>query len=76
MPNGPSSKGPFAPPTVTRTTSGCGRILRTHFAALLHGPFARMAAELSLLQIAAFAVGLIPRDLLQAIAAELAAVDA
>ncbi|MFJ2133387.1 hypothetical protein ACIOMQ_21315 [Streptomyces sp. NPDC087845] len=52
------------------------RILRTHFAALLDGPFAHMAAELSLLQIAAFAVGLIPRDLLQAIAAELAAVDA
>ncbi|MFJ1615131.1 hypothetical protein ACIODT_10120 [Streptomyces sp. NPDC088251] len=46
------------------------------FAALLDGPFAHMAAELSLLQIAAFAVGLIPRDLLQAIAAELAAVDA
>ncbi|MFJ1886762.1 sulfatase [Streptomyces sp. NPDC088137] len=52
------------------------RILRTHFAALLDGPFARMAAELSLLQIAAFAVGLIPRDLLRAIATELAAVDA
>ncbi|MFH8738982.1 MULTISPECIES: hypothetical protein [unclassified Streptomyces] len=52
------------------------RILRAHFAALLDGPFTRMAAELSLLQIAALAVGLIPRDLLRAIAAELAAVDA
>ncbi|MWA14622.1 hypothetical protein [Streptomyces sp. BA2] len=44
--------------------------------ALLDGPFARMAAELCLLQIAAFAVGLIARDLLRAIATELAAVDA
>ncbi|MFF1260452.1 MULTISPECIES: sulfatase-like hydrolase/transferase [unclassified Streptomyces] len=49
------------------------RILRAHFAALLDGPFARMAAELSLLQIATFAVGLVPRDLLRAIATELAA---
>lgn len=32
-----------------------------------------MAAELSLLQIATFAVGLVPRDLLRAIATELAA---
>ncbi|MFI7099269.1 hypothetical protein ACIBK8_07905 [Streptomyces sp. NPDC050161] len=52
------------------------RILRTHFTALLDGPFARMAGEMSLLQIAAFAVGLVPRDLLQAIAAELAAASA
>jgi hypothetical protein len=55
---------------------GAAAVLREHFATLLDGPFARMAADLSLLQIAAFAVGLLPAARLQAIAAELSAAEA
>jgi len=50
------------------------KVLRRHLAGLLDGPFATMAADLSLLQVAAFAVGLLPRPRLDALAADLAAI--
>ena len=49
-------------------------VLRRHLAGLLDGPFVTMAAGLSLLQIAAFAVGLLPHQRLDALAADLATV--
>ncbi|MFI8770489.1 hypothetical protein ACIGN6_37095 [Streptomyces sp. NPDC053792] len=55
---------------------GAAAVLREHFAGLLDGPFARTAADLSLLQIAAFAVGLLPTARLHAIAAELSEAEA
>ncbi|MEU2671503.1 sulfatase [Streptomyces sp. NPDC007164] len=55
---------------------GAAAVLREHFATLLDGPFARMAADLSLLQISAFAVGLLPAARLHAIAAELSGAGA
>lgn len=48
------------------------KVLRRNFATLFDGPFARMAADLSLLQISAFAIGLLPPLLLHTLAAELA----
>ncbi|MEV5205089.1 sulfatase-like hydrolase/transferase [Streptomyces sp. NPDC053720] len=50
-------------------------VLRTHFAALLDGLFARAATNLSLLQIAASAIGLLSNDRLRAIATQLAGID-
>ncbi|MFF8615607.1 sulfatase [Streptomyces sp. NPDC015350] len=47
-------------------------VVRDHFATLLDGPFARVAADLSLLQIAAFAVGLLPPERLRTLADALA----
>ncbi|KOV58110.1 hypothetical protein ADK64_37000 [Streptomyces sp. MMG1121] len=50
---------------------GAAAVLREHLATLLDGLFARMAADLALLQIAAFAVGLLPAARLHTIATEL-----
>ncbi|MFB7214071.1 sulfatase [Streptomyces sp. NPDC056255] len=50
-------------------------VVRAHFAALLDGPFAQRAVNLSLLQIAAIAVGLLPTDRLREIAARLSEID-
>ena len=47
-------------------------VLRRHVPDLVDGPLIGMAGDLSLLQIAAFAIGLLPRDRLHAIADELA----
>ncbi|MEU9094443.1 sulfatase [Streptomyces sp. NPDC087901] len=70
--------GPFSVHVPLRdllTHPGATAILREHFATLLDGPFIRMAADLSLLQIAAFAVGLLPADRLTALATALAGLD-
>ncbi|MEL5955691.1 sulfatase [Streptomyces sp. CLV115] len=48
-------------------------VLRRHFATLLDSPFVHAAADLSLLQIAAVAIGMLPNDLLHTVAGELAA---
>jgi arylsulfatase A-like enzyme len=57
------------------TRPGAEAVLRDHFAALLDGPFARIAADLSLLQISAFAVGLLPAERLRVLSDALAALD-
>ncbi|MBB4981711.1 hypothetical protein [Streptomyces nymphaeiformis] len=50
-------------------------VLRDHFAALLDGPLAQRALDLTLLQIAALAIGLLPTDRLHAIATRLASIN-
>jgi arylsulfatase A-like enzyme len=49
-------------------------VLRRHAPGLLDGPLTTIANDLTLLEIAAFAIGLLPSDLLRTIAADLAAV--
>lgn len=70
--------GPFSVHVPLRdllTHPGAVAVLREHIATLLDGPFTRVAADLSLLQIAAFAVGLLPTDRLTALATALAGLD-
>ncbi|MFG2629260.1 sulfatase [Streptomyces sp. NPDC048473] len=48
-------------------------VLRGHFGPLLDGPFARVVGELSLIQVAAFSVGVLGHETLDSLAAQLAA---